>query len=160
MRCRFGCRRPAFERELTHGERRVGSAQLRDFPQGVVEFRELTASAELCDCRELLVRGATRPDEIRMVGIREAVCACTCRAHHCLLFQRQHDAARARGGESGTDLLRALCVCDRMTPPVEDVQVGPLAASDFGKKSRTVEVRSPNLEMRSARTANGSSTEK
>ena len=48
---------------------------------------------ERADCLELRVRGASGANEVRLVGVREAICARSRRGDDRVLFQPQHGVA-------------------------------------------------------------------
>ena len=70
---RFRGRRPTFERELTQRECRVPFSELGDLLKSSRELGQLAASAKSLYRSELVVCGTARPDEIRVVGVRQAI---------------------------------------------------------------------------------------
>src|SRR5918995_1549426 len=151
---RFRRRRAALRRELAQGERGVAEAKLRDIGEGRGQIAEHTCLAEAAHGDDLLVRGAPGADEVRLVGVREAVRAALRRGDDGVLVERQDGVARAGVCEHVGDGLGALRVRD-----------GVPAAVDHGERRkgreelRALERGRPDLEMRGPRPAERAAAE-
>src|ERR687896_2243935 len=73
LRRRLGCRRPAAARELTKGQSLIPNTEPRDLAQRLGEISERAAALEALHGLDLLLRGAIRSHEVRVVGVREPV---------------------------------------------------------------------------------------
>jgi hypothetical protein len=81
--------RTRFRCQLAHARRWMSQPQLGDFD----EVDGQGVDAERANRLELRVRGASGANEVRLVGIREAICAGSRRGDDRVLFQPQHGVA-------------------------------------------------------------------
>ena len=97
---------------------------------------------------ELRMRGAARPHEVRVVGVREPVRVGARRRHDGALLEHEHDLGRARGDEGVRDRLRPLRVGDRVPRALEHVQLRARPRGDRGEER--ARPRSPRCGSRGA----------
>jgi hypothetical protein len=83
-------RRAALQPELAKRERRVRQAELGELAQVGRETRERTAPFQSPQGSELRPRCPARANEIRMIGVREAVRPRLCSADDGALGKGQH----------------------------------------------------------------------
>ena len=120
----------------------------RDFLELGPQAVEPSRGDERPDCKDLLVRGSARADEIGVVGVRLTVGARARRGDDRVLVEREHDVARACLGEHVRDRLAPFRVRDRVPPAVEDRE-----RHERREELRALERRGPDLEVRRARAA-------
>jgi hypothetical protein len=133
--------------------------QLCDLLEARWQLRELPAPAEAAYCTQLLVSSAARPHEIGVVGVRQAVGAGTGTGHDGALLEDQDRAARAGKRQDVGDGLHPLCIRHRMSLALEHAEAAPFFSCEPGDERRALGSRAPDLEVRRARTAEGSSAE-
>ena len=95
-------------------------SELGDLLQSSREFGQLAASAKSLYRSELVVCGTARPDEVRVVGVRQAIRPLARSRHDRALFEEQDGAARTGKRECVGDRFDSLRVGDGMPPAVED----------------------------------------
>jgi hypothetical protein len=142
---RLSSRWPALQSELAERERRVLETQFGHLAKSGFEVAEPTRLGELPRRTQLLVRRATRTDEVRVIGVRESVRARACGPDNGVLVEQEHRVTRSGFREDIGDGLRSLGVRDRVAAPVEGVQ-----RRERRQKLRPLERRRPDLEVRSA----------
>src|SRR5579884_3144566 len=91
---RFRRRRVAAMRELAQRQRRVTQPELCHLVQTLGQPLELAGLLQQLDGAKLRMRGSTRTDEVRVVGVGEAVRARARRRDDRVLLEREHDTAR------------------------------------------------------------------
>jgi hypothetical protein len=94
-------------------------AECCDLLQTLGQPFELTRSAQQVDCTQLIVRGTARADEVRVVGIREAVRSRACGRHHGALLKQQDGLVCAGKREHVRNRLRTFRVRDGVSSTVE-----------------------------------------
>jgi hypothetical protein len=156
---RFRGGRPAFERELTQRESRVSFPELGDLPKSRRELRQLAGPAQSFYRSQLLVCGTARPDQVRVVGVRQAIRPRARRRHHGPLFEEQDGAVRAGKRERVGNRLDSLRVCDSVPFTVEDAESHPFLTGDTREEVGAVDPSAANLEMRRARAAERTAAE-
>ena len=136
------------------GRRSGGAkAKLADLPQSLGKHVEATVALEPADRAQLDVRGATRPDEVRVVGVCEPVCLGARRADDRVLVERERGVAGTGQRESVGDRLGSLRVGDCVATPVVDVQLGTAHGRQPRNQLRPLAIGEAQLEMRRARPA-------
>ena len=141
-----------FVAELSQRQRRVLEAELGDLAQVWGELVEAPRLLETADRLELHVGGAARADEVRVVGVREAVRLGSRGADDRALLQGQRRVARARCREHARDPVDALRVGDRVVAAVRDAEVCALGRRGVGDRLRA-RAASLDLEVRRGRRA-------
>jgi hypothetical protein len=137
----------------------VSLPQLGYFLKSRRELRQLAAPAKSLYGSQLVVCGTARPDEIRVVGIRQPVCARARGRHDRALFEEQDRAAGARKRECVGDGLDSLRVGDGMPSTIEDAEAHSFVAGDSREEVGTVDPCAADLEMRRAGPAERASAE-
>src|SRR5918999_4813021 len=80
-----------------------------------VQVLERAASLEAAYGLDLRLRSRARPDEIRVIGVRQAVRSRLGRTDDRALLERERRVARPRRGERLRNRVGAFCVRDRMS---------------------------------------------
>lgn len=120
---------------------------------------ELAGSPKTLDRAKLLVRRATRANEVRMIGIREPICSGARRSHHRTLLEDEHRPAGAGEREDAGDRLHSLCIRDGMPSAVENGEVDFLLPGYADEEVRALRPGSADLEVRRAWTAERAAAE-
>lgn len=131
----------------------MACTQFGDLLESRREFLKLAAAPQALDCTQLFVRGTARPDEVGMVGIREAVGAGSSRGHYCTLFEEEHGLRCAGKGQHVGDRLQSLRVGDRVPAAIEHAELDPLLTRELRQKRRPFHAGASDLEMWGARAA-------
>jgi len=79
---------------------------------------------------QLIVRRSARPDEVRVIGICEAVGARARRRHDSPFLEKQDCPAGSGKREGVRDRFDALCVRDGVPPAIEDTEPHPFLVCD------------------------------
>jgi hypothetical protein len=148
VRGRFRGGRPTFERELAERECRVSFPELGDLLKSRRELRELAAPPQSFYGSQLIVCGAARPDQVRVVGVRQAIRPRARRCHHRALFEEQDRAARAGKRERVGNRLDSFRVGDGVPSTVEDAESHSFLTGDAREEVGAVDSSAANLEMR------------
>ncbi len=98
-------------------------AKLPDFLQLRRQLAERAGAAKSLDRAELLVRGAARANEIRMIGIRKSIRTGTSRRQDGALLEHEYGASRPGKHEDSFDRIHAFRVRDDVAAAVGDAQV-------------------------------------
>ena len=93
-------------------------AQLADLLQLRRQLEERTATAEVLNRAQLVVRGAARPHEVRVIGVRESIGPRACRGHHGALLEDENRAPRAGEREHALDCVGAFRIGGRVASAV------------------------------------------
>jgi hypothetical protein len=128
----------------------VSLSELGDLLKSRWELGQLAASAKSLDCSELVVRGAARPDQVRVVGVRQAICPWARGRHDGALFEEQDGAAGAGKRECVGDRLDSLRVGDGVASAVEDAKAHSFLIGDAREEFGAVDLGAADLEMRRA----------
>ncbi len=134
-------------------------AQLADFLQLRRQLRERTGTPKSLDRAQLLVRGAARANEIRMVGIRKSIRTGARRRQDRALLEDEHGAARSGKREDSFDRIHALRIGDDVTAAVGDAEVEAFLGRETRDEVGALRLGAAQLEMRGARSAEGGTAE-
>jgi hypothetical protein len=137
----------------------VSLSQLGDLLKSCREPRQLAAPAQPFHGSQLVVRGSARPDEVRMVGIREAIGPRARGRHDRALFEEQDSPARAGKCECVRDRLESLRVGDGVPSAVEDSEAHSFLVRDARQKVGAFGSGAADLEVRRTGTAERAATE-
>jgi hypothetical protein len=137
----------------------VEHAQLCDFLEWLGQLLQLAAPTEEFDSAELFVCGATRPDKICVIGVREPVCTRASCCHHGTLFEEEHGLASTGKREDVRDRLQSFRICDRMATAVEYTELDTFFKGHASEKVGAVQARAADLEMWRSWAAQGASAE-
>ena len=133
--------------------------QFRDLLESRGQPFQLAGMPKTLDRAQLLVRRATRANEVRMIGIREPICSGARRRHHRTLLEDEHRPAGAGEREDAGDRLHSLCIRDGMPGPIEDGEVDFLLSRHADQEVRAFRLGSSDLEVRRAWTAERAAAE-
>ena len=86
------------------------------------QFPQRPSPLQALDRPDLSLRRATRPDEVRVIGVRQPVGPRLRRSHHALLLEGEHGVARTRRGERVRDRPQPFGVGDRVPAALEHIQ--------------------------------------
>jgi hypothetical protein len=137
----------------------VSLSELGDLLKSRRQPRQFTTPTQSLDGLQLVVRSSARPNEVRVVGIRQAIGARASRRHDRALFEQQHGPARAGKGECVSDRFDSLCVRDGVPPPVEDSEMHTFFVCDAGEKVGALGSCAADLEVRGTRPTERPATE-
>jgi hypothetical protein len=137
----------------------VTLAQLGDLLESRREPCQLAASAQALHGLELLVRGPAGPNEICMVGIRQAIRPGARGGHDCAFFEKQNGRVCAGERECVCDRFDSFRIGDSVTPAIEHPQVDSLLIRNTRDELGSFELRTPDLEMWRARAAERAAAE-
>jgi len=135
-------------------------AQFANLLQASRQPGEVSAATEPLHCTELLVGCTARPHEVRVVGVGKAVRARARRGHNGALLEDEDGAPGPGKGEDARDRVSAFGVRDRMAAPVRDPQLHALLGGDACDEVRALRLGAAQFEVRCARPAEGTPTEK
>jgi hypothetical protein len=147
VRGRFRRGRAAFERKFAQGKRRVALAELGDLLESRGEPGQLTASSQSLYGLQLIVRRSARPNEVRVIGICEAVGARARGRHHRPLLEEQDRPAGAGKRKGVRDRFDALCVRDGVPSAVEDAEPHSFLVCDAREELGAFGSRAADLEV-------------
>ena len=125
-------------------------SQLGDLLKSRGELRQLAALTKSLDGSELVVCSTARPDEVRVVGVRQSVRSRACGRHDRAFFEEKDGAARTGKRECVGDRLDSLRVSDCMPATVEDAEAHSFFAGDACEEVGAVDPCAADLEMRRA----------
>jgi len=126
----------------------VSLSELGDLLKSRRQPRQFTTPTQSLDGLQLVVRSSARPNEVRVVGIRQAIGARPGRRHDRPLFEQQHCPARAGKGKCVGDRLDSLCVRDSVPPAVEDSKADSFLGCDAREKVGSLGPCAADLEVR------------
>jgi hypothetical protein len=128
----------------------VSLAELGDLLKSRRESRQFAAPTQSLNGLQLVVRSSARPDQVRVVGVRQAIGPRAGSRYDGALLQQQHGPARAGEGECVCDRFDSLRVRDGMPPAVEDSEANAFLVcnpreevSALGPGAADLEVRGP-----------------
>lgn len=124
--------------------------ELTDFLQPRRQVCEIAGSTQSLDCAQLLMCGAARSHEIRMVSIREPVGPRPRRGHHSALLEQDDRAPGTRERKHTGDRLHPLGVGNRVPPALGNTELHALGRGDAGDELRPFWLGASQLEMRRA----------
>ena len=133
----------------------MAQAEERDLAQVVGQRVDVETVQRL----ELRVRGAARPHQVGVVGVREPVGVGARRGEHGLLLEREHEVDGAGRHQDVGDRLGSLGVGGRVRAPLLDAELGAEAGRERGEEARSVGLGGADLEVRVARAAERSGAE-
>src|ERR687887_653775 len=108
-------------------------------------------SSQAFDGAQLSSRGTTRADEVRVVGIREAICSGAGRAHDDTLFEGENGVPRPGRGEDVRDRIRSFGIGNRVAASIKCCEGGPFPLGDLGQERCARRGSRPDLEGRRGR---------
>ena len=133
--------------------------ELGDLLESCGQLRQLSTPAKSLHGSKLVVRSTARPDEIRVVGVGQAVCPRARGRHDRALFEKQDGAARAGKGECVRDRLYSLRISDGVPSAIEDTEANSLLLGYPREEVGAVDPGATDLEMRRAGPAEGTTAE-
>jgi hypothetical protein len=134
-------------------------AQLRDFLQLRRQRRERTGTPKSLDRAQLLVRGAARANEIRMVGIRKSIRTGASRRQDGALLEDEHGAARSGKRQDSFDRVDAFRIGDDVATAVGDAEADAFLCRETRDEVGALRLGGAQLEVRRARSAEGCTAE-
>jgi hypothetical protein len=137
----------------------VSLSELGDLLKSRRQPRQFTTPTQSLDGLQLVVRSSARPNEVRVVGIRQAIGARAGRRHDRTLLEQQHSPARAGKGECVSDRLDSLCVRDGVPPAVEDSETHTFFVCDAREKVGALGPCAADLEVRGTGATERAATE-
>jgi hypothetical protein len=137
----------------------VSLAQLGDLLKARWELRQLAASPQSLYGPQLVVCGSARPDQVRVVGICQAIGTRARGRHDRALFEQQDGLARTCKCECVRDRFDSLRVGDGVPSAVEDSELHSFLGCDVRKKVSAVGPRTADLQVRRTRAAERAATE-
>ena len=152
-------RRTAFAGEVAESEGRVTEAQLGRLAEAWSERFEATARRQPAEGLSLFVRGARGPDEVRMVRIRQPVCARPGRPDDGAFLEQKDCVARSGGSEKIADRLGALRVGKGVASTIQHPKVEPVPLGEVDEKLSAGQPTGADLEVRRAWAAHRSSAD-
>lgn len=135
-------------------------AELADLAQGLCEAGELAGALEAPDGFELDMGSPTRPDQIRVICIRQPVRAGARLTYDRGFVKGKRSVARARQSKKVRNCLGPLCICQRVAGPFMDCQSHALGCCDFDEKLGTASASTADLKVGSTRTGDRPGAEK
>jgi hypothetical protein len=159
VRRRFRGGRAAFERKLAQRERRVSLPELGDLLKSRRQPRQFTTPAQSLDGLQLIVCSSARPDEVRVIRIREAIGPRPCGRDDRSLLEEQHGPARTGQSECVRDRFDSLRVGNGVPTAVEDSQPYSVLVCDAREEISAVDSRAADLEVRGSGTTEGAAPE-
>ena len=146
-------RRLGAGRELPEGERRMAEPERRGLLQRRGERVERAALGQRARGVELKRRRAALPDEVRVVGVGEAVRSARRPATSARSSSVSTIAVAPGHGQVALDRLPALRVCGRVRLPVDHPHAHPGGRRDAADEGGARVERRPHLEVRRPRPA-------
>ena len=118
-------------------------AELRRLAQRVGERVQVEPGERL----ELPPRRPARADEVRVVGVREAVRPSPRLGDDGALLQREHRLLRTHHGQQRLDRLPALRICERVAATLGDLELDPLGTRQPPEEGSRLSGCGSELEM-------------
>jgi hypothetical protein len=131
----------------------VSFPELGDLLKSRREARQLAASTKPFHGLQLFVRGTARPDQVRVVRIRQAIGPGARGRHDGALFEEQHGPVRPGEGECVRDRLDPFRVRDSVPASVENSEAHSFVTCDAREEVGAFGPRAADLEMRRTGTA-------
>jgi len=131
----------------------VALAKIGDLLKLWRQLLQIARPPETLDGTKLLVSGATRPDEIRVVGVGESIGARTGRGEDGALLEHEHRAPRAGKREHALDRVGTFCIGDGMPAAVGHPELHAFFRCETRDEVRALRFCRAKLEVRRARTA-------
>jgi len=128
----------------------VSLPQLGDLLKSRGELRQLAALTKSLNGSELVVCSTARPDEVRVVGVRQSVRPRACGRHDSTFFEEKDGTACSGKRECVGDRLKSLRVSDCMPATVEDAEAHSFFGGDACEEVGAVDPCAADLEMRRA----------
>ena len=127
--------------------------ELGDLLESRGQPRQFAAATQSLDGFQLVVCGSARTDQVRVVGVRQAIGPRARGRHDRALLEEQHGSARAGKGECVRNRFDSFGVRDGMPPPVENGEAYAFLVRDAREEFGAFDSRATDLEVRRAGTA-------
>ena len=124
--------------------------KLGDLLESRGQLCQVSSPAKSFHRSKLVVCSTARPDEVRVVGVCQAVCPRARGRHDRALFEKQDGAACAGKGKCVSDRLGSLRISDGVPSTIEDTEANSLLPGDTCKEVGAVNPGAADLEVRRA----------
>ena len=128
-------------------------AELGDLPQLRRQLLQVAGSAEPLDRTQLLVGRTARANQVRMVGVGEAIRARAGRAEDGALLEDEDGAARAGECEHALDRVQPFGISDGVPASVGDPELDSFFGGEACEEVSALRFGAAKLEVRRARAA-------
>jgi hypothetical protein len=131
----------------------VSLPELGDLLKSRGESRQLAAPTQSLHGLQLVVCGSARPDQVRVVGIRQAIGPRARGRYDRAFFEEQHGPTRAGKGECARDRFYSFRVGDSVPPAVEDSEAHSFLVCDACEEVGALGPGAADLKVRGSGTA-------